>query len=438
MKQGIIPATEEDKKACAPYAVGSIFALDPLSSVPQYYRPELPSEWIYNQTESDPMNDECAGVALAVISSLQEGKHLDPHFHWMMARVMAGMGIGDFGVSNRTLSDTARKVGSLLHKDSPYTFLTPRDIIADPTKWDITGLLPKSKEYIKGSIVWIKPQNGMDSFDVFRASVKTLNRQYGKPHGAVLGIKYLYPSTATKIDDIQMDGTPHDTAVIGWEGDYAVVVNSLGPTAHNKGTFLLHRSVFNKWAEVYMAFIPVDATPEQVKYAIESGAKIGDPWHKNLLISITRALLDLYNLLLKKKMEDTGYPPVLLWDTPEHARYSVRVLCDRAGLSFDEKAIICACIYQESQFNNNAVCRNRNAKGDIISSDWGLVQVNDYWHIGPGKSFPSVAWVVAHPEEMVNWMISMYKKGNLKLWVSYSSGAYKKHLARESRPGTPY
>src|SRR5689334_6112605 len=41
-------------------------------------------------------------------------------------------------------------------------------------------------------------------------------------------------------------------------------------------------------------------------------------------------------------------PTYLLWDTPEHARHSVRVLCDEEGLSVKDKNDLCATIGAES------------------------------------------------------------------------------------------
>ncbi len=122
----------------------------------------------------------------------------------------------------------------------------------------------------------------------------------------------------------------------------------------------------------------------------------------------------------------------LLWVTPKQAWHSVRVMCDNESLSYGEKNLICAVIYQESEFKNGAVCRNKDKQGNILSSDWGLCQINDYWHCGKGKTFPSAKYVVAHPEEAVGFMLKMYRLGLLKLWVGYSSGAYKKWLVDNS------
>ena len=127
---------------------------------------------------------------------------------------------------------------------------------------------------------------------------------------------------------------------------------------------------------------------------------------------------------------DIMYPD---WSTPHHAFHNTRVLCDFSGLTLAEKNIICACIYQESGFDINAVNYNKNAQGKILSTDYSLCQINDYYHIGQGKDFPSVQFVLDNPQKAVDWMIKMYKNGLLKMWVSYSSKAYL-HWLKDGSP----
>lgn len=119
----------------------------------------------------------------------------------------------------------------------------------------------------------------------------------------------------------------------------------------------------------------------------------------------------------------------LLFDTYEHSLHSVRVICDEMGLNWNEKAIICACIYQESRFNNKAKGENKK-NGVVTSTDWGIVQVNDFWNIGKGKYWSSVRQVLDNPEKAVRWMITCYKQGKLNLWSSYKFGAYKQWLPK--------
>lgn len=135
-------------------------------------------------------------------------------------------------------------------------------------------------------------------------------------------------------------------------------------------------------------------------------------------------------------------PEKLDWSTRQGAYHATRVLCDNSGLFtaktilvngqlFAPKDIICACIFQESGFlKNPKPNQNIDEKtGKVWSTDYGIVQVNDYYHIGQGKDFPSVEYVLDNPEACVQWMINIYKRTiALQPWSSYSSGAYKKHL----------
>ncbi len=298
MNTGVRQLTQEDHESNHPYRVGALVSLPALKDIPAKYCPIIPESWILNQQETEPSNDECGGCALAVISGLQEGTPLDPHFHWMMARVRAGEKLEDFGVNNRDLAMTAIKIGSLKRIQSPYTFQTPRDVIADSTKWDIPKLLPLAKGQIKGSVVWIKPEGEYDAFDVFRASVTKFNGMYGKPHGAVFGMMYNY--TNSDINEPVEQGTGHDVALIGWDGDYAIMVNSLGLSAGVRGKFRVHRSVINRWAEPFGCFMPLDASQEQIKFAVEQGGKLDSYWFTNIIIALLNAVIGLKKQILKQ------------------------------------------------------------------------------------------------------------------------------------------
>jgi len=120
--------------------------------------------------------------------------------------------------------------------------------------------------------------------------------------------------------------------------------------------------------------------------------------------------------------------PKYLWDTPENTRHSVRVICDESGLTVQEKNLICAVIKAESGFYNTAVNYNKNSKGVVTSTDWGICQINDRFHIGKGKTFPTVDYVLQNPDKVVRWMIEMYRKGNLSWWCAFTNGSYKKYL----------
>ncbi len=146
------------------------------------------------------------------------------------------------------------------------------------------------------------------------------------------------------------------------------------------------------------------------------------------LIKQLEALIAQIKIYLETQKPPSPMPPnAYLWDTPENSRHSVRVICDEMGLTLHEKNIITACIQVESGFKNSAIGRNMK-NGVLLSTDWGLVQINDYYNIGVGKYWSSVKQVLDNPDKAVRWMITMFKQGKLNLWVSYSSGAYLKYM----------
>lgn len=136
------------------------------------------------------------------------------------------------------------------------------------------------------------------------------------------------------------------------------------------------------------------------------------------------------------KEEPAGYK----WDTPSDAYLSTRLICDEMGLTLQQKNIVCACIYQESNFYNylpnGQPVKNENKRNGVVwSTDWGLVQVNDTkgWHIGPKLRFKSVQDVLDNPEKAVRWMVSVMKEtGGLQPWSSYTSRAYTQWLSPAS------
>lgn len=132
-------------------------------------------------------------------------------------------------------------------------------------------------------------------------------------------------------------------------------------------------------------------------------------------------------------------PDVLVaWDNQKHNYHNARVLCDLSFLTLEEKNMICACLYQESGFynylpNGNPVKHeNLSLAGVLLSTDWGISQINDYWHVQKYPDFPSAEYIMENPQKAVQFMIDAYKEGGLNQWVSYSSGAYKQWLLSTS------
>lgn len=117
------------------------------------------------------------------------------------------------------------------------------------------------------------------------------------------------------------------------------------------------------------------------------------------------------------------------WSTPQAARHSCRVIADEEGLTVEQKNLMSQTLHCESGYNNKATHPNLNTKGFVTSTDYGIAQINDHWHIGEGKTFPSVEYVKENPEKVIRWMCKMVKAGKLNLWVCYSSKLYLKYTA---------
>ena len=111
------------------------------------------------------------------------------------------------------------------------------------------------------------------------------------------------------------------------------------------------------------------------------------------------------------------------WTNHANARHNVRVLCDLEGLTEKQKNDLSQTVHCESNYNIECVHPNI-VNGQVSSTDYGICQINDYWHIGTGKDFPSVAFVMANPEATVRFMCKQFKAGNARAWVCYLKNMY--------------
>ena len=115
------------------------------------------------------------------------------------------------------------------------------------------------------------------------------------------------------------------------------------------------------------------------------------------------------------------------WSTPQTARRATRLICEEEGLTTGQENDLCATVEAESGYKIGAKHENI-VNGQLSSTDWGIAQINDYWHIGKGKSFPSVQYVIDNPEACIRWMARLFKVGKAHLWSAYKNGSYQKYL----------
>ena len=135
---------------------------------------------------------------------------------------------------------------------------------------------------------------------------------------------------------------------------------------------------------------------------------------KQLVLLLTTAINQ------QKIMEKKTY----LWDTPDLARHSVRLICDEEGLSVADKNDLCATVGAESGWKPGAIGKP-NTDGSI---DYGIAQINDKTWVGPGMKFPNTQYVLDNPELCIRWMCKQWKLGHKNWWYGYKFGAYKKYL----------
>lgn len=297
---------------------------------------------------------------------------------------------------------------------------------------------------------WVQQLSGYDWFDSVRLAIYQLYQKYGKVIPVTIGVNWYDEWDHTPNGILGMNGGTvlggHDIEIAGIETysldnvDYIVLAGTWGEGFGDQGIFRVPRSVFNKFFAGYgCAYWSDDATLPVAKM--------------NALVALLQNLVVLYKRLIAKK---NGFPPpptpvpppppapptpTYLWDTAANAQHSIRVICDEEGLTFNmqyglasTKNILLACIQIESGFMNyrpdgTPVKHNNLGMNSIVTStDWGICQVNDYFHIGAGKDFPSVEYVLANPEKCVRWMAKLFMAGKASLWSSYKGGGFKKFL----------
>lgn len=152
--------------------------------------------------------------------------------------------------------------------------------------------------------------------------------------------------------------------------------------------------------------------------------------------SIEKEITNITNHTMPEQTLNPNPDALLPWNTTQsfsHENFhNVRDICDLEGLTYEQKEILTACVWQESEFMTSPrPNQNKLQDGTVWSSDFGIVQVNDYFNIGEGKPFPSVEYVITNPEACVRWMARIYKTtGALQPWASFTTGAYKAHLGK--------
>lgn len=398
----------------------------------------------------------CTAYGTSKAIGYQRGKDMSPEYQAAVIGAFAGQPIMD-GTDPATAMQAAVLNGSLSKQYAPYTLAQKgAAFIAQYANWpSILSKLALPNAPTGWFAVADAP--AFDVFDDIREALTVAQSD----NGVVMGFGFWYEEWNDAANDPEKKGVmpvPTSAPISRHNYDYVdfktladgtqVLVAQLseGTDFGDQGFCYFPRETVNvAWANMI-----ANQTGLYIfrTYGTKDLATVAAALFANARAAISRWLA----FLQSQPTDEAAVPPIVApiatpapipaavdpdsivypWDTPAHMFHNTRVLADLAGLSVDDKNVLSACIYQESQFNNGAINHNRDSAGKILSTDWGLCQINDYYHIGEGKDFPTVQYVLENPDKVVAWMIAQQQHGGLKQWVSYTSGAYKAWLPEGS------
>lgn len=335
--------------------------------------------------------NDCTAYTAVEIRKSKTGKTYDPTAFWQGELSLGG---DPSGVTLDTQGAAGIKIG-----------------------WTVQGDSQPSEKATSYLYVRNSPFSSIDMFDTLREAMMN----YGALSAGLDWYREWTDSPGAVIPHSQqfLEGG-HDVKLCGLNCingvDYIEIQNSWGDGVGDHGIYHLDRYMANKVFAEYGVIYWIDNSDVQIQ-------------RMGLIESLC---VNVINLLKKLIAQKTGYPPptptTYLWDTPANARHSIRVICDEMGLPYVQKNILTACVEVESGFNPKAIHLNKDGQGHILSTDYGIVQVNDFWWIGATKQFPSTDYVLNNPETCVRWMVKMFLEGKQNMWCSYTSGAYKRYL----------
>ena len=395
----------------------------------------LDGGWANNHVQEE---DDCSAFAMMLMRELRENIELDREFQFAAMKSQTG-DPESFGGDLRDAAAVPVKIGALPYALRPVSLIgKPLSFLRYIANWgNVKGLLELARQHPAKSYAFIRPQ-GMDAFDSI-AGTMYYWLQKGEKRAVGFGTWWDWSLSDYIIDKWTGRGTGHAMTYIGKltvNGvPYLVAQQNYGASAGKNGVHLFSREVVNESFKVFGAVLFTSFTPDELRTMMENGYKLDADATQGILKAIMLFVVDLLTQL-KDKLRGKKTGCVMLWDTPEHIRRNVRVMCDEAGLSLATKNIICAIIKQESNWNPNVISKT-NFDG---TRDWGLLQINDHkgYHIGAGLYFASTDEVLNNPQKSVQFIIQMAKAKRLDLWSSYKFGHYLKWLLSESRPSKPY
>ena len=157
-----------------------------------------------------------------------------------------------------------------------------------------------------------------------------------------------------------------------------------------------------------------------IEYLREKLKTRSEAWY--LIIKSLREIIRLLGLLIKQKQIEVWEkaklpdppPPPPPPPPPETIQDMVRRICKEEELTPEMSERLFKTIKCESDFNPKAIHKNTNG-----TTDYGIIQANDKWYIGPGKPIPNIDTALNNPQFCVRVMARAFKQGNARHWVCY-------------------
>lgn len=417
---------------------------------------DLPAEYIVEPKDIDDQGGTqfCTAYATSESAETQFDKIFSPDFSTAAISQEAGKNIAFSGANLRDAMKAGKNYGFLPQTSAPVNWReTSPEFVANLQNWP-EALREEAKQYRMDSFYAV--DGPRDFFDNIRMAIWIArNDPDDNKRTVVVGSKWFAEWQTTSPSGIIPEQysnfiTYHAHRIIGWttiNGQlYLVDQQAQGPAFGKNGRCYFSRSVANReFGDQLGAFIfRKTPDPNQIRTISSIIGLISKlvTFYQNLIAALARPQTPTETVTDSSPPVPpapvTPQPPAYDFSNPTFARNSVRQICDEEfpytttiivdGKDARLKDVLDACVCVESNYNPKAVGENRDANGIVWSRDWGIAQINDYFHIGPGKAFSSTQYVLDHPEECIRWMARLFKAGKMHLWASYNSGAFKRYL----------
>ena len=269
MQYGLLPLPKDERDL----SVGAIYSLPKLSEIPDSF--DIETLEVKDQKESD----FCSAYSSTTASELQEGVRLEPSWIFAMSKTLS-KDPDSFGQDLRTIMSAHVKFGGIEERTSPFSIENKSsDFLRHAENWP--NLRKNALWHKKCSYMDCK--GNFDAYDNIRACIWKFRKE---KRLVVSGLLWGWPTETERINDVGNPAGGHAIVYKGWKGEYLIMQNSYGRKAGRNGVHLIHRSVVNKYVDMYGAYMFQDITPDEARWYKENGKKADKNWLLNMIATL--------------------------------------------------------------------------------------------------------------------------------------------------------